>query len=153
MHPRISITGSVGPSVGPSVSRLVTLSSKTREIDIFDQIIKKNHVTTSSCNNFISKRSHRWPYGPCFDLTCSKTRNETCSHIQIETCTHTRTETCSYTRTETHCYTVTPLRSRDQEDDENKKNSRRYVIPFFSRKLGPKLDDAILMSLKGNWVP
>ena len=71
MRPRISITGSVLPSVRPLVRRLVgwsvTLSSQTREIDILDQIVKKNHVITSLCNNSISKRTHRWPYGPCFN--------------------------------------------------------------------------------------
>ena len=65
MRPRISITGSIRPSVRPSVHRSVTLSSKTREIDIFDQIDKKNHVVMSSCNHSIIKRTHRWPYRPC----------------------------------------------------------------------------------------
>ncbi len=41
MRPRISITGSVRPSVrpsvGPSVGGLVTLSVKTRQINIFEQ--------------------------------------------------------------------------------------------------------------------
>ena len=37
MLPRISIKGSVRPSVGPSVGWLVTLSSKTREINSFEQ--------------------------------------------------------------------------------------------------------------------
>ena len=38
MRPRISIRGSVRPLVGRSVRPLVTLSSKTREIHIFEQI-------------------------------------------------------------------------------------------------------------------
>ena len=54
--------------VGRSVSWSVTLSSKTREIDIFVQIVKRNHVIMSSCNNSISKRTHRWPYGPCLKI-------------------------------------------------------------------------------------
>ena len=64
MRPRICVTGFVRPSFGQSVSWLVTPSSKTRKIDIFDQIDKKNHVITSSRNNSTSKRTHRWPYGP-----------------------------------------------------------------------------------------
>ena len=62
----MSVRPSVGPSVRRSVGWSVTLSSKTREIDIFVQIVKKVHVIMSSCNNYISKRTHRWPHGPCF---------------------------------------------------------------------------------------
>ena len=83
MRPRISIIGSVGHSVGPSVGRsvrrsvgwLVTLSSKTREIDIFDQIVKKNHVITSLCNNSINKMNHRWPRKSCFFLFLNLSRS------------------------------------------------------------------------------
>ena len=76
MRPRISISGSVCPSVGRSVGRLVrplvTLLWKIRKIIIFEQIIvggdtqDKSHVITSSYNHFIITRTHRWPYGPCF---------------------------------------------------------------------------------------
>ena len=72
MRPRISITGSIRPSVRRSVRRyvgpLVRLLLKTREINIFDHIVKKNHVITSSYNHFIIMRTHRWPYGPCYHL-------------------------------------------------------------------------------------
>ena len=61
LYPGLSVRRSVGRSVRP----LVTLSSKTREINIFDQMVKKNHVITSSYNNPI-KRTHRWPLGPCW---------------------------------------------------------------------------------------
>ena len=56
MRPRISITGSdrssvgpsvVGPSVRPSVGWLVTLSSKTRLINIFEQIIARGGLLGS----------------------------------------------------------------------------------------------------------
>ena len=68
------------PSVGPSVGWLVTLSSKTRKINIFEQIVDRGsilgllnaswvcqedyHRITSSYNLFIM-RTHRWPHGPC----------------------------------------------------------------------------------------
>ena len=55
-----------------SVCRSVALSSKTREIDIFVQIVKKNHVIMSSCNDYISKGTHRWPYGPCLQWDNSR---------------------------------------------------------------------------------
>ncbi len=42
LRPRISITGSVRPSVRPSVGPSVTLSSKTREINILEQIVDRN---------------------------------------------------------------------------------------------------------------
>ena len=47
MRPRISITGSVRPSVRRSVGWLVTLSPKTRLINIFKQIIARGGLLGS----------------------------------------------------------------------------------------------------------
>ena len=47
MRPRISITGSVRPFVGPSVRPSVTLSSKTRAINIQEQVSAKGGLLGS----------------------------------------------------------------------------------------------------------
>ena len=53
MRPRISIRGSVGPSVRPSVSWLVTLSSKTGKsmILIANNDVSCNHIIIQSFNH------------------------------------------------------------------------------------------------------
>ena len=76
--PDFSVFRCVRRSVGP----LVTLSLKTRKINIFEQIIvrrgildSKSHVITSSYNHFIIMRTYRWPYGLCCCKLCCWKQN------------------------------------------------------------------------------
>ena len=60
---------SVSTSVRPSVrgSRV-----KKRENRWFWSQIMMSHVITSSYNHFIIMRTHRWPYGPCWQKNMGK---------------------------------------------------------------------------------
>ena len=61
----------------------MTLLLKTRKIIIFEQIIvgggilDESHVIRSSYNHFIIMRTHRWPYGPCENITNGRTDGQT----------------------------------------------------------------------------
>ena len=59
-----SVRPSVRPSVGPSVrgSRF----RQKRENRWFWSQIMMSPIITSSYNDFIIMRTHRWPYGPCY---------------------------------------------------------------------------------------
>ncbi len=62
----------VYPSISPSLHRFVCHAT----VNVFQQVKEResqeeSRVVTSSHNHFIIMRTHRWPYGPCLDVSAS----------------------------------------------------------------------------------